>query len=183
MASIIINWGTPNVVDSVYPSSTYVYGLTADGFTAKHTGSSPWTYRKLIINDSDFIPPGNKIVKAKITTSFYGDTDHGDFRVHKPSATSGTDYLFRLGVYTYQRTESCEIDADDLSVGDGQHGVILGYYYNSFSTCYCYFSGIQVELIYEADATKIFLGETPVTSAYIGNTKLTGIYLGDTKIL
>ena len=184
MPSVIINWETPNVISSVYPNSTYVYDLTANGFTTKHTASGGAGYARIIMfNDSDFVPTGYTLKKVKITATFNGSDNKGGCRIYNPTESIDYDYLKIFDVSTMQRTETYEALADDLIVGDGQHGVGIGYYLNSFSTYYCYFSGVQFELIYEADATKLFSGETPVTSAYLGNTKLTGIYLGDTKLL
>ena len=183
MPSIIINWGAQGITSNIYPSSSYVYNLTNDGFTAKHTSSNAWSYRDLIFNDADFIPKGNKLAKVIITASFYGSEEKGVYRIYKTSATvSTTDILYSATVYTSATTKTYEINADDLLVDEGVHGFKIAYYSNGLGTYYCYFSGVQFELIYEPDDMNLFISDTPVTSAYLGNTPVR-IFLGDKALL
>lgn len=54
----------------------------------------------------------------------------------------------------------------------------------NFEAGYRYIRLHEVKIVIKTEeASKIFLGDSPVTSAYLGNTSLTGIYLGNTKLL
>lgn len=118
--------------------------------------------------------------------SFYGNTDSGGVRFHKIDAKSGSDWIgSKYAVSTETRTITIDLLPEDTEANAGQHGFLISYYHNSFSTTYCYFNDFNAEIIYEpiVKNSNLYLGGTQIKEAYLGSRKLNGIYLGSKQLL